>query len=478
MPARRRAPKGWRLANFLFPILVVCHGLGLSNPAAKCEVIFARALRSTARSPGPQEALATYGLFDYIRGMRIGIVGARLAGAYSALLLLTQGHEVFLFDPAPDGEKPCGGGITGKAVRTFPWILETVLPRNDISMLELTTQDGRSAAMGLRQPIHVFSRALLDGALRHCSIRAGARFIPQRVHRVLPRSCGWSIVTSLREQYNVDFLIGADGANSAIRTVVSNRLEGRDLSLALGFYLPGVHHPNRILVCFQEKGFHGYLWSFPRTNHASVGIVHPLAGIRTAEMRHRLAAFIAERYPGHVSCPSRFFAARVPCLRRRTLVNQHVCGRNWALVGDAAGFVDALTSEGISFALRSAQLMAQSLEEGNSTTYEEHWRADFGLDLERAAVWRDTFYDGALLNRSIPSRMVQMIRGSATVRRIADRLICGRHSYPEMRARLLSRSPIILAEAMWSRLFRGAAGWVTSSMPRLHSARKNPLLPG
>ena len=174
-------------------------------------------------------------------------------------------------------------------------------------------------------------------------------------------------------------------------------------------------------------------------------------------MRQRLSHFVAQRYPGHDSTARRFFAARVPCLRRRTLVNKRVCGPDWALVGDAAGFVDAIISEGISFALRSAQLMSQAFREGKARTYEELWREDFGPDLERAAAWRDTFYDGALLSRSFPSRMVQMVRGSATVRRIADRLICGHHTYQQMRSRLLSRSPIILAEALWSRYFRSAA---------------------
>ena len=58
-----------------------------------------------------------------------------------------------------------------------------------------------------------------------------------------------------------------------------------------------------------------------------------------------------------------FYAACIPCLSRDVLMNQTVCGKGWALLGDAAGFADGITAEGIYYAFRSAELLCRILPE-------------------------------------------------------------------------------------------------------------------
>ncbi len=386
--------------------------------------------------------------------MKFGIVGGRLAGSYAALILASQGHEVVLFDPSTGGEKACGGGITAKALGTLPWLCEQKLPCNEIREVELNTLEGRSALLMLRHPIRIFSRAALDTALRTAAIDAGACFRPERVLRCEPVAAGWGLTTSSGAGHEVEFLVGADGANSTVRAAVSEKFAAEDLSLALGYYLPGMHHPDRIVILFQENGFPGYLWSFPRVDHASVGILRRLPGVRAADLRRRVAAFISQRYPDAAVSETSFYAARVPCLRKSTLSSQRVCGRNWALVGDAAGFVDPITAEGIYFALRSARLLGESIAEGAPTGYEQRWRRDFGADLERASGWRERFYNGLFVLRPFIRRAIQMLGVSATTRHITDALICGRLTYQQMRSTLLAQSPRILMEALRSSVFR------------------------
>jgi flavin-dependent dehydrogenase len=378
--------------------------------------------------------------------MKIGIIGARLAGSYSALILSQLQHQVLMFDPAPEREKPCGGGMTAKALLTMPWLRDQAVPHNVIRTVELNTLDGCRASVTLSQPIHVFSRSDLDAALRDAAIQAGTRFFPERAASISPGRNGWSITTSTGACHEVEFLVGADGARSSVRAQVSGKLASGDLALALGYYLPGSHHPNKAVIVFQEAGFQGYLWSFPRVDHASIGIVHGLLGVRAADLHRRVREFISLRYPGISPRESSFFAACVPCLTRRTLLSQRTCGRDWALLGDAAGFVDAITSEGIYFALRSAEILADSLRSGDPQAYDPRWRRDFGSDLERAAAWHDEFYAPSLLIRPLTHRSVRMNRRSKTVQGITDRLISGHLTYKEMRLRLLLQSPRILAE--------------------------------
>ena len=381
--------------------------------------------------------------------MRIGIVGGRLAGSYAALLLRGLGHEVLLFDGSTEREKPCGGGVTSKALRQIAWFRDHSLPHTEIRTLRMITPEGRCADLPLRRPIHIFARATLDLSLRDAATQAGAKFIPEKVTRLVPADGGWELSTQ-GGRYEVSFLAGADGACSSVRAVTAGKYRADDLSLALGFYLPGLYHPDTVLALFQESGFQGYLWSFPRVDHSSVGILRRLPYAKAQDLRRRVVEFIGNRYPGPAR-DLRFYAARIPCLSRETLKKQRVCGPNWALLGDAAGFADAITAEGIYFALRSAELLANSLGRGNPLAYEADWRQDFGAELERAAKWRDRFYGGKFLFQSFTSRAVQITGLSSTVQQLTDNLICGVNGYDALRCQLLIYFPRILVEAIRSR---------------------------
>src|SRR6185503_10421674 len=83
-------------------------------------------------------------------------------------------------------------------------------------------------------------------------------------------------------------------------------------------------------------------------------------------------------------CAERY-AARIPGLAATTWDGRKVSGDDWALLGDAAGFADPVTGEGIYYALRSAELFAEAYLSGLPQSYETHWREDFGAELRRAA---------------------------------------------------------------------------------------------
>jgi flavin-dependent dehydrogenase len=378
--------------------------------------------------------------------MRFGIIGSRLAGSYLGLLLRQAGHEVLLFDDSAGREKPCGGGVTPKALRTIPWFAHCRLPHTVVDTVRLLTRHGETADMRLHDPIHIFCRSTLDTALRQDAIGAGARFFPLRASRFVPENRRWTILAE-GSAFEVDFLVGADGATSSVRAAVASKYAASDLSLALGFYLPGRYHQNSVIAAFQEPGFQGYLWSFPRVDHSSVGILRWLPQARAGDLRERVTSFIESHYADARS-GMKFYAATIPCLSVSSLRSQSVCGPSWALLGDAAGFADAITGEGIFYALRSAELLTQAVKAGRPAVYEQAWRREFGRDLLRAAALRDRFFGSGHRPGSVVEQAVRIAGRSRTVTRIADALISGNIGYDRFLAMLLLKSPWIFRDCL------------------------------
>jgi flavin-dependent dehydrogenase len=377
--------------------------------------------------------------------MKIGIIGGRVAGAYAGMLLSRMGHEVLLFDDRLEQEKPCGGGITSKGLRRMPWLHQKPLPHSKITTVHLTTSDGYRGTLPLLHPIHVYPRPALDSFLMQWAVQSGVQFVPQRARRFEHDKNAWTIETS-GGVFEADFLIGADGAASSVRASLFKPYAAADLTLAIGYRMPQIADPSTALIAYQEQGFLGYIWSLPCVDHSSVGIGQWLPGARSTDLRRRLDEFVSVQYP-NAKNGKKPFAARIPCLSRESLVNQRVCGETWALLGDAAGFTDGITAEGIYYALRSAELLAESIRRGSPPLYEAAWRSEFMADLETAAAWRDRFYSSMVLSRTFIRRSLQAVRHSRTVQKLLDDLICGNISYRSLLRSLALRSPEILIQA-------------------------------
>jgi len=80
-------------------------------------------------------------------------------------------------------------------------------------------------------------------------------------------------------------------------------------------------------------------------------------------------------------------------------------GADWALLGDAAGFADPVTGEGIYYAIRSGELFADAYLNGDMASYQTRCMDDFGGELKRAAQMRTRFY-GSYMGAPFTERMI------------------------------------------------------------------------
>lgn len=379
---------------------------------------------------------------------QIAVIGGGPAGAYVAELLAASGRKVVLFDEKLAWEKPCGGGLTDKALTRWPFLRDASVEHNTITRCELIAPSGRKSSFELNRPIAIFSRLTLNGLMLDRARAAGARLVRERIVSVAGRPGRW-ILQSTAAQHRADFLVLAAGARNPFRGQFTRPFTPDDLMVAVGYYIPGTRRT--VQVQFIE-GLHGYLWIFPRVDHFSVGICGRSQGKSTAELRRILEAALPEF--GLSTQGAQIYAHIIPSLTPESLRNSSYCGEGWALAGDAAGFVDAITGEGLFYALRSAELLAQAILDGAPESYAELIRRDFLAELELAARIADRFYSGEWLGGSVIERMIDLTARSPRFRDLMRDLFAGVQEYTSLKERVFRSLPNIAAEALASTLWQ------------------------
>jgi flavin-dependent dehydrogenase len=234
------------------------------------------------------------------------------------------------------------------------------------------------------------------------------------------------------EWKNADFLVLASGARNqhlpGIRPLSKDELE-----ITQGYFVPQTS--DEILIKFLPD-FEGYIWSFPRADHLSLGICGSMASHNSTELRTHLQQFAANE---KVSTDgAKFYSHVLPSPQESTLSNRAVMGKNWALCGDAAAWVDPLTGEGLFYAMRSGELLGRALAEGCPEKYAAQVQATFSAELEFAARIVRRFYRGSFLGSAVTTRMVQFLQRNAMFRQLMSDLFCGTQDYSSLKQRVLN----------------------------------------
>jgi flavin-dependent dehydrogenase len=393
------------------------------------------------------------------------IVGAGPAGSFAAERLARAGVRVALFDGRPANEpKACGGGVTSKALRAWPQLLEAV--GRTVDELEMYSPAGKRLHLRLEEPFAIYSRTAFDSFLCERAGEAGAHLIRERVS-FRPRTKQeelWALRSRKGEAWSGPMLLAADGANSPIAKKLAGPLPNSEMEVAFGYRAPLSKEGDEMTIVAFLPGWVGYAWAFPRLDHISFGIATTQEAFDHKSLDRLLWQFMIGYYRLRRDPKARLwssrpkdkardeeietalhrtaerYAARIPGLAVETWDKRETAGPGWALLGDAAGFADPVTGEGIYYALRSAELFAESYLAGAPQDYERRWREDFGRELRRAAEMRRRFY-GSFWGAPFTERMIEFARGHRGIRRVLGELVAGEQGYTDLK-RKLARSAV------------------------------------
>ena len=272
------------------------------------------------------------------------VVGAGPAGSTAAYRLASAGARVLLLEKARfPRDKPCGGGLTARALRELPFPVDSVV-EDAASRFTLRAGYRGGFERASSEPLVLLTqRRRLDAFLLERAVEAGAE-LREGVRVSDPTSLG----------VRCDALIGADGANGVTAKALGLAREV-ERGVALEGNLRGAQGRFRGRMAL-EFGVvpGGYGWVFPKGEHVNVGVggwSSEGPRLRTHLSRlceaHGLSFEHVEELRGH-RLPMRRPAARLA--RGRT-----------AVIGDAAGLVDPFSGDGIFEALLSARLVADAV---------------------------------------------------------------------------------------------------------------------
>jgi flavin-dependent dehydrogenase len=286
------------------------------------------------------------------------IAGGGPAGLATAIHAAQAGMEAVVVEPRPmPVDKACGEGLMPSGAAALRSLGVEVEGR---TLRGIRYLDGRHQAQAAFRdgPGLGVRRTALHAALSLRAAELGIKVVAGKVGELRQDRDGVE-AAGLRARW----LVAADGLHSPLRTRLGLGLpDRRTRRYGLRRHYPVAPWTDFVEVHWAAEG-EAYV--------TPVG--DDLVGVAVLSSRRRgysehLADFpaLVDRLRGPVATPVRGAGP----LRQR--VRARVAGRV-LLVGDAAGYVDALTGEGVSLALLSAQALVNCLRAGTPQAYEGAW---------------------------------------------------------------------------------------------------------
>jgi geranylgeranyl reductase family protein len=340
------------------------------------------------------------------------VVGAGPAGCAAGIVLARAGIDVCVVDRARfPRDKTCGDALSNESVALLGELglgdTLATLPHALVRRAAAVFPDGSEIARDYDPPGWIVRRLHLDDLLRRELERAGARVVQDTaVTSLVTREGRVAGAAGPELDWRADVVVAADGYGSVgLAAIGTGKPQGRFLAVSATAYFRGVTYPNGDTTadhCFDAELPYGYGWIFPAVDGvANVGVYLRADGYRRTgrTLRELLAAFL-ERHRARFAGAQQIGGTRSWSLPLGPRPIPHTAP-GLLLVGDAGGFVDPLSGEGVWQALRSGVLAGETaldaargrgLDPARRRAYERSCRDEIGRPSRRKAMIQEAMH--------------------------------------------------------------------------------------
>ncbi len=300
---------------------------------------------------------------------KIIIVGAGPIGCYTGQLLKHYGYNPLLLEEHPEVGKPVQcAGIVGRGI--FEEMRLPISRKSVLNVIDGAQLSFNGTSFGLSRPgvAYIIDREMFDKDLsQKLEIEFNTEL--QEIHKIKD---GYILKTNNGE-YFADIVIGADGPNSRVRKALEF---ASDMKLYRGYQYRVKMTPEKqdqVLVNY-VKPFSLFTWMIPEGNGVvRIGTIsnNPYQELNHFMEKNSLKGEIVEKNAGAIPIGT--------C---------ELVKGSAALVGDAACHVKPITSGGIYYGMKSAELLADALREGDLAQYPVKWAEEFEQEIKICLLLR------------------------------------------------------------------------------------------
>jgi len=332
------------------------------------------------------------------------VVGAGPAGSTAAKILAEHHVNVLLLDASTfPREKPCGGGLPTRVWKRYSYVQPLL---DSISFGSHTYSSSLQYVLKIdrNEPLlGMVIRKEFDQRLVDIAVKQGVTFhegTPVVDVRVNPSKV--EVILENGDLIEARAVLGCDGMRSVVaeKTGLSEKNQPPCICLVQEQPLTKTQmekhfSKKRVVHLFiKTQDIAGYGWVFPKNNLVNIGIGEFSSALDPTKPKKNLK----ESYEHFIEI-----------LKHRNLLPQDFPMENLKggllpifplkktyaervlLCGDAAGFINPITGEGIYYAMRSGELAADVLRKGLQakdlsaqflSCYQSQWKQEFGKDLQ------------------------------------------------------------------------------------------------